>query len=197
MHGLPPLVGAAALDRMDLGIFSLDAGGVVHYTNPRGQELLATGAVLRVSSGRLVAQRAAAQRTLATALECVAVEGRTITLWLGGAPAPDEPGLFVAISRVVADAPWGVERALLLFAQSPQPARALDPEQLRALFALTPAEARLAQALGAGARLLDYARRSRLRTSTVRTQLRAVLAKTGCRRQQDLLLLLARIPLVT
>jgi len=62
---------------------------------------------------------------------------------------------------------------------------------LRALFDLTPAEARLAQALASGHALADYASTTGVAVTTVRAQLRAVLAKTGVHRQVDLVRLLA------
>jgi DNA-binding CsgD family transcriptional regulator len=65
---------------------------------------------------------------------------------------------------------------------------------LRQLFGITPAEASLAYALMAGYSTDDYAVRNKLGESTVRTQIKAALAKTGTRCQAELVALLARIP---
>ncbi|MBC9877383.1 helix-turn-helix transcriptional regulator [Bradyrhizobium sp. INPA01-394B] len=64
-------------------------------------------------------------------------------------------------------------------------------EVLQGLFDLTPAEARIARGI-AGARNTDELAKSLgVSLQTVRTQVKAVLAKTGTRRQQELISLLA------
>lgn len=63
-------------------------------------------------------------------------------------------------------------------------------EVLTGLFDLTPAEVRIARAIGAGDRVDDIAARGNLSVETVRTQLKSVLLKTGTARQIDLALLL-------
>ncbi|WP_447728663.1 helix-turn-helix transcriptional regulator [Sphingomonas koreensis] len=64
---------------------------------------------------------------------------------------------------------------------------------LNALFDLTPAEARLVNALAAGGTLPAVAARLGLSVHTVRVQLRSVAAKTGVRRQGELLQLIATL----
>lgn len=65
-------------------------------------------------------------------------------------------------------------------------------ELLTGLFDLTPAEARVARGLTEGLTLQDIAARQQLSGETIRTQLKAVLAKTGTERQAELVALLAR-----
>lgn len=65
-------------------------------------------------------------------------------------------------------------------------------ETLRTLYNLTPAEARLATALGSGITAKDYAERARLSIHYVRWLLKQVEAKTDTRRITDLIRLLAR-----
>jgi len=68
-------------------------------------------------------------------------------------------------------------------------------ELLTGLFDLTPAESRLARAVAAGQALSDIAATGRTSIGTLRTQLKSVMAKTGTRRQGDLVrLLLAAAP---
>jgi DNA-binding CsgD family transcriptional regulator len=66
-----------------------------------------------------------------------------------------------------------------------------QPELLYALFDLSPAEARLAAALTSGVTLAEIAARNAVSISTLRSQLRSILAKTGARRQAELMQLLA------
>ncbi|HLY57832.1 MAG TPA: hypothetical protein VKS60_19880, partial [Stellaceae bacterium] len=59
-------------------------------------------------------------------------------------------------------------------------------------YGLTSAEQRLVGALAEGLPLLAVAERQGVSLTTIKTQLCAVLAKTGCRRQQDLARLVHR-----
>jgi len=68
-------------------------------------------------------------------------------------------------------------------------------ELMRSLFDLTLAEARVARALAAGETLDEIASAGGVAISTVRSQLRAVLQKTGCTRQAELVALLANVTL--
>lgn len=61
---------------------------------------------------------------------------------------------------------------------------------IQGLFDLTPAEARVARALAGGARVTDIATANETSPETVRSQVRAVFAKTGLNRQADLIGLL-------
>lgn len=55
------------------------------------------------------------------------------------------------------------------------------------LYGLTPAEARLVEALLAGATIQEYADRAGVSLHTAKTQLKHVFAKTGATRQADLI----------
>ena len=72
------------------------------------------------------------------------------------------------------------------------PKRGLLPELglVRSLLDLTPAEAKLAQALAGTGELAAAAMRLNISPMTARTQLKSVFAKTGLKRQSQLLLLL-------
>ena len=64
-------------------------------------------------------------------------------------------------------------------------------EIIQSLFDLTPSEARVARGLASGLTLDDVAKQSSVSRNTVRTQLRGVLEKTGCRRQAEVVALLS------
>ena len=72
------------------------------------------------------------------------------------------------------------------------PKEGLAPELglIRSLLDLTPAEAKLAQALAGTGELAAAAMRLKISPTTARTQLKSVFAKTGLKRQSQLLLLL-------
>ena len=71
------------------------------------------------------------------------------------------------------------------------------PELLQGLFDLTPAEARVARGIGEGRTVETIAAAFGISRETVRNQLKAVMAKTGLRRQVELAGLLAgnKLPL--
>jgi DNA-binding CsgD family transcriptional regulator len=66
-------------------------------------------------------------------------------------------------------------------------------ELLQSLFDLSPAEARVARALAAGETVETIAAAGAVSRNTVRSQLRAVMEKTGCGRQAEVVALLSGI----
>lgn len=66
-------------------------------------------------------------------------------------------------------------------------------EVLRAIFALTPSEARLASRIGNGEELREAAAIERISFETARTRLKSVYAKTGTGRQAELAAMIGRI----
>jgi DNA-binding CsgD family transcriptional regulator len=66
-------------------------------------------------------------------------------------------------------------------------------ELVQSLFDLTPAEARVARSLASGRTPKDIATEGGVSPETVHTQLGRVLAKTGCKRQADVVALLTGI----
>lgn len=66
-------------------------------------------------------------------------------------------------------------------------------ELVRSLFDLTAAEARVARSLASGESVNDIAQLSGVSVNTVRAQVRAVLEKTGCHRQAEVVALLGGI----
>ncbi len=83
------------------------------------------------------------------------------------------------------------DAAAIVFLHDPEQAAARPSETLRALFELTPAEARLALAMLDGNSLAEAAEAHRVSRETVRSQMKSVLQKTGARRQSELTRLLA------
>jgi DNA-binding CsgD family transcriptional regulator len=66
-------------------------------------------------------------------------------------------------------------------------------ELIQSLFDLTPAEARVARSLVAGETVEEIASASGVSNNTVRSQVRGVLEKTGCRRQAEVVALLGNV----
>jgi DNA-binding CsgD family transcriptional regulator len=74
----------------------------------------------------------------------------------------------------------------------PQPSAAT----LQKMFALTPAEAKLAILISRGEQLADVAESCGVSISTARTQLASIFAKTHTKRQAELVALLARVAIL-
>jgi len=85
------------------------------------------------------------------------------------------------------------EAAVLVVAPVATP-RAPDPALICHLFALTTSEARVARAVTQGMSIDEIAARCGVDRETVRSQLKAVFAKTGTNRQAQLASLLAGLP---
>lgn len=83
--------------------------------------------------------------------------------------------------------------ALALFLSHPEPETAADPEAIRTLLGLTPAEARLAAAMARGHNLVSAAQQLGIAHNTAKVQLRAIFAKTGVNRQARLVALLGSL----
>ena len=85
-------------------------------------------------------------------------------------------------------------RCAAVLALTPATAPQAPPVELvQSLFDLTPAEARVARSLAAGKTVEDIASDRGVSPNTVRTHVRGVLEKTGCRRQAEVVALLAGI----
>lgn len=69
-----------------------------------------------------------------------------------------------------------------------------DAGLIRSLFGLSPGEARVARAIAQGSTIDQIAAESSVSRETVRTQVKAVLAKTGTSRQAEMAILLASLP---
>lgn len=90
--------------------------------------------------------------------------------------------------------PLGAQRGTaMLMVIDPQAAKRGIEQRLIALYALTPAEARVACEIGNGGNPRDIAAALRILPSTVRTHLHHVFAKTATRGQTDLMRLVAQL----
>lgn len=185
-------LGGEILGRLGLPLLVCDGFGVLRYANPAAEAILGEGDGVALAKGRLLAARE--PMALAGMLDDACAHGR------GGALALPRPGRRPLQATVVPLAPdsrglnpWQESLALVLFAD-PERQPIPPAEHLAALYRFTPAEARLAQALLQGVEAAEYAQVHRLSLATVRSQLRALLAKTGTRRQAELVRLLGALP---
>jgi DNA-binding CsgD family transcriptional regulator len=86
------------------------------------------------------------------------------------------------------------ERLAMIVISPVTPPRAPDIVLICSLFGLSPGEARVACAIAQGRTVIQIAAESGVSRETVRTQVKAILAKTGTNRQAEMALLLAGLP---
>ena len=190
-----------AVSRLPDAYFALGPQGAILDHNPAALEIVKAGAdALAIRNGKLVGTSPAMRTALQKALSwCAAHRGATGTV----REAPPGPIVFhrgpeqvpvamriVPIGRTllnagVTDGPtaiaWLVDTGTL----------GSEVECLRKLFKLTQGEARLSEALADGASLVEAASRIDITRSTAKTHLDSIFAKTGCRRQAQLVRLIA------
>jgi len=180
-----------ALSFVDQPALTIDRGGIVIAMNHNADGIL--GEDIKITNGRLHIQ----DQATASRLEAL-IERMTTT--------PDAlPSPPLAVRRR-SQSPI-VLRAYPIPAASRSPfmgARALitltalglvrspEPDVLIELFALTPAEARLAAVIARGISLRDAANELGIARETARNQLKSIFAKTHTHRQSELVALLSR-----
>ncbi|WP_428376124.1 helix-turn-helix transcriptional regulator [Lichenicoccus sp.] len=184
-------VAAGLLQTIGMPAAVLGPGAGVLATN----ELVESCPHLRAAAfSRLRLQRPADQRWLVDILARIERNGplppaAKLSLLLGAAGQAPDSVLHVVPLRGEARDLMAPAIALVVVTAL-RPRRAPSCDMLTALFSLTASEAKVARAL-MNLSLDQVAAASNLSRETVRTQLKAVLHKTGTRRQSELLMLLS------
>lgn len=196
------------IDALPNALFLLDRRGRIAACNAAAEAIMADGGPCFVDAAQRLRLRSPhCDTALDAALDAAlaaANRGRPADLPPAFAlPSPSGAGFYAeTIPLMAPDEPHAF---LMEFAASGRPILALSiadarqplipsAEVLTRLFALTPAESRLAQALAGGATLSEYAAAAGLSRNTARVQLQSVMHKTETRRQAELVSLLARLP---
>lgn len=185
------------LDRMPDGMVVVDARGRIAHANRRAREVLACTSSQRSVSGALTFADARTQDALERALAAGPdtgeeeacrrtflvrdARGRTV------ARASVEPLQRRSAEALLAD------RFLVTFHQLPHEAR-VSADALRALYGLTPSEARVAAHVVGAASLTELAARLELSRNTVKTHLRRTFRKCEVKSLAQLTALIATGP---
>lgn len=173
----------------------LNAEGRIVHMNEAAQQMVASADGLMVREERLVpVERAQQPEFSALVAECITAE-------------PQHPGGALAVRRRslkrplqllitpcrVADKRRDSVRALVL-ATDPESTVEYPDAVLRRTYGLTPAETEVANAILTGFSLEEIAQLRGVSITTVRSQLKALMAKTETERQSDLVRLLSTLP---
>jgi len=181
-----------ALEAHGHAVIGLDASGRVMVSNRPAIAMFEAGTGLRIVQGRLrctfVEESKALQKLIAEVL----------TGGSGGAMLVHRAGksaLRVKVSPFRGSLPGRAETiAALLFLSDPAQLPSSRADMLRALYGLTPTECRVADMLLEGLELREIAGRMRTTLETTRFHVKRVLAKSGARRQSELIRLMLALP---
>lgn len=180
----------AALEMVGIPAAVLGPRGAAIATNSLLEAL--TPSVVQSRPGRLGLANPRADLMLTTALEAVEAGLHTGPVRSIPVPAGEDSGAMVAhILPIRASAREVFTGAAAVLLMTPVTLRELpDAAVIQGLFDLTPAEARIARALGGGMTIGQIASTTGASAATVRNQVQAVFGKTGMHRQADLVGLL-------
>jgi DNA-binding CsgD family transcriptional regulator len=186
-----------ALDALRLGALLVDEHASVLASNRRAEALLAEDGGLRCEDRQLIAPTRQDTEALRRLVDGATREPAGKESAAGGMLAisrgDDTDPLMTVVSPLKpaeTPAPWSERSAAIVLMSDPEELPRLPEAGLRRLYGLTPAEARVAARLAQGERLEAIAEALDVRLSTVRSQLQAILAKTGTQRQSELVRLL-------
>lgn len=191
-----PIWAESLIEQLPAGVFVLDGRRRVVHANRAARAIVDAHDGLCLREGTLRAPMSGTARALDAA-----VAASLSALPIGTdlripRPGPGAEWLLSVcpLSREGANRAWGdtAARAWVYVADPVANSEGL-PRRLGALFGLTPAECRVASALLAGLSLGDIAEAHRVSVTTVRTQVQAVFARLGVRRQAELASLLRGI----
>jgi DNA-binding CsgD family transcriptional regulator len=187
------MLGARAIDTLNLPMLIVDAKATIRHLNLQAEILLQNSRRSGFSSQnqRLSALHPDDNQKLATLIAqatSVPAQGGATFLCHGAQQAFVTP-----LSRESSFAnEWRINLALLVILESGKSISSLP--LLGKLYNLSPAELKCAAALLAGQTADAYAQESGLARNTVRTQIKNLLRKTATVKQSDLLALLSRSP---
>lgn len=188
-----------ALDRVPDAIFLLAPDGKIVDANRAAEQLLRARDGLSAPQSRLGASHAPSRKPLAEAIAAAAARrihpGMTQALPIPR-PSGGRPLQALVIPMPRADPPIitalpAPVTLVMLVVSDPDTLPVPLAVRLAVLWGLTPAESRLAAALASGQSVQEYADQYSLTENTVRWTLKRLLAKTDCRRQPEMVRLLA------
>ncbi len=188
---------AEILDRLSSGLLLLDAHGRIVHTNAAADDMLRDGRLLRAIGGRLAAGDAQIERTLREATVAPRDEGGQLGREgvVGPLRSSDGERYIARALPLASDLPAGAgdaaEPATAVFVRRAAMDYPSRPDIIAESYKLTPTELRVLTALVEIGGVPDVAAALGVAETTVKTHLSRLFAKTGTRRQADLVRLVA------
>jgi len=189
---------AEALDRLPTAVFLIAGDGRVLYMNHAAERLVANGGGLAIDRDGISTARpsdtAAFRRLIGRAALTSAGSGNDAGGTMAVSRTDGRRPLDVLVSpiRLKDVNPFLDTAAALVYVSDPDAMSMSAAAALQRRFGLTSAETRVAMRIGEGKTIRQIAELLHVSPHTVRTQLKAVLAKTGTARQGELICLLTQ-----
>jgi DNA-binding CsgD family transcriptional regulator len=186
-----------ALDRLAAAVFLTGPTGRLVFANIAACALLRSDGPLVCEKGLLQARRPGDTSRIQRAICQATLNPTSVDPGQSGAFSIAGPGtsrlsvLVVPLARRHDRDEWPIGCGAMVVVEAPSLPD--GPELMQRRFGLTPAEARLAQAIAEGETLREVAERSQVSINTVRTHLQRVFDKTDTRRQAQLVRLVATL----
>ena len=188
---------ADVLDHLSAGLFLLDAHGRIVHSNTAAEEMLSDGSLVRAIGGRLVAGATPLERTLRDTAMPPADE--SLHIGREGVVVPLRAGdgeRYIARALPLASgAPHGAgaatEAATAVFVRRAAMESPSPPDIIADTYKLTPTELRVLTTLVDVGGVPEVAAALGVADTTVKTHLARLFAKTGTRRQAELVKLVA------
>jgi DNA-binding CsgD family transcriptional regulator len=190
---------SATLDRLATGVVVVADENRILHANETARHMLANGGRIVSRRGRLVACEPAADAELSQAISLAgsdeaALGAAGIGVSLGAVDAQPALAHVLPLARGEVRTRLMPQATAAVFINTADPRPQPDLRALARSFGLTPAEARVAERLLAGAaNLAEVAASLEVSLPTVKTHLSQVFAKTGVSRQTDLIALMHRM----
>ena len=186
-----------ALDSLSAPVVLTGADGAILYANARADEMLSTQGPILSRSGVLHAQNPVADRALREAIARAArtdisLGARGIGLPISATGQPPAVAYVLPLTEGTARAAFRPACAAV-FVSTTTSASPPPDAVLATLFDLTPAEVRVFMQIGSGQTASGSAASLGIGENTLKTHLSRIFAKTGMKRQADLVKLIASI----
>jgi DNA-binding CsgD family transcriptional regulator len=184
----------AILDHLGVPILLVNCDATVSYANAAAHALINGDGLIKAVNSILSTSHAGDGERLRSAVADTCANGAGRVVVLGG--ESDVQPLVALVLPFHAEGRHPRNGRALVMLRSGQGLSELLVNSLRQLFRLSPAEASIAVALGTGIDLVELAHQRKVKLNTLRSQVASIMAKTGTRRQAQLVALVARIDCV-
>jgi DNA-binding CsgD family transcriptional regulator len=189
----------AALDAFGHAVFGLDHHGRVIFANRQAEKMVRSGDAIRVFDKKLCAVIHEENRKLQLVVSDVLAHGTGISnhsgIHLLIARRSRESSLRVTATPFRSQLPGtSTQLVALVFVSDAADRPQSRGQALRALYALSPTESRVADLLLQGLEVKEVANAIGITLETARFHTKRVLAKTGTRRQAELMRLMLSLP---
>jgi DNA-binding CsgD family transcriptional regulator len=190
----------SALDLVSAGVLVLNRMGRILVMNVAAERICERRDGLSVSQSHLVGNTVAVTRKLeASIAEVLGTQaGRGTVSLLVPRPSPKAPLRLVVYANpeVLRYCHAPSSAAIVIFVTDTDRPPQLSTDNVKSLFGLTPAEARLVEHIASGRTLREAAELLQVTYPTVRAQLASVFAKMGISRQSQLVSLIYSSPAI-